>query len=326
MGTDINKIQNWYINAHEFIVSNMGEDAALFLCLLAVTSKSRGVGQNFSIAASTYLKLKADILNNKEMVLKFITDPNVGFGVKSQVDDLDKEYKDNLSSVQLSKEVMGLFRDFKNIGKIVKEYITNGEKLSIDDAINWLTSNFNPETTLSRGKTLNDAAVSGHKIFNYTLNLLDPYHKKFPNYNFIVIDRHMIRYLVPEAGKLEGKQFDTMMMKVFSDSKQLYYRLSKLVQTITDSVNKTGLKLNPSQVQAIIWYIARSKFDSSNNTGSTTYEEEFHRIMTDFNVLEKDTEDTTKVFMKTINYINANFKQVLGKSKTPYKPDEEVPF
>lgn len=327
MGEDINDIKNWYLNAHNFIKSQLGDDAPLFIMILGVTSKSRSVIANLVAAKTIYYRLKKELINNKEQVIKFVHDDNLNFGTGSRVDDT--EYSD-LSFLQITKDLSGLFPDFKNINKILKLYFAKNEKISFDDAIEWMKSFFKVAGISKLGtKVLDkDNSISGHKLFNYTMNLLDPTNEKTPEYHFVTIDRHIIKYFIPET--VDESKSEYILNKIFANTNGFYYALSLLISDITKEVQKTFPELKPNQIQAIVWFIARERYsDFADNTDGGTYEREFNNLIklveTEKRVLDESKKYLT--FDNVSKYVSNNFSKALNiKQHINKGGEEEVPF
>lgn len=330
LGEDIIGIRDWYLDAHNFIVKQLGSDAPFFLMLLGVTSKSRSVTMNLATAKAFYYRFKEDLKNNREEVINFVHSNNNKFGSSSKLADL--EYN-NLTFLELTQQMSGLLPDFKNINKILKLYFANNENITFDVAIDWMKSFFNIEAIEKKGKRTLDTAnsISGHKLFNYTMNLLDPMNLKTPNYYFVTIDRHMIKYFMPQAA--EAAKSESILAKVFSDTNGMYYALSLLIRDITTEVNKTFPDLQPNQVQAIVWFIARERYsDAADNEEGGTYEKEFnkisHMVHDDLNMIDGTKGELT--FNDISKYTSNNFNKTLKvgqfRKNALNQDSEEAPF
>ena len=330
IGEDIHDIKDWYLDAHNFIKKQLGSDAPFFLLLLGVTSKSRSVAANLATAKALYFRFKEDLKNNREEVLGFVYSTSNKFGSSTKIEDMEFN---NLTFLELGKHMSGLVPDFKNINKVLKLYFSKNEQITFDDAIDWMKSFFNVAAVSQKGKRTLDTAnsISGHKLFNYSMNLLDPLNLKTPNYYFVTIDRHIIKYFMPQAA--DPAKSEAILGKVFSDVNGLYYALSLLITEITHEVNKTFPDLLPNQVQAIVWFIARERYsDVADNAEGGTYEREFnaisHMIHDDLTMIEESKSELT--FNQTSKYVSNNFNKTLKvgqfKKNALAGDSEEAPF
>lgn len=329
LGEEIHEIKNWYVNAHNFIVKELGNDAPFFLMLLGITSKSRSVAMNLTIAKALYYKIKQDLANNRERVEQFVNDENLKFGTTTRAEDTGY---DDLSFIKMTREANGLLTDMKNVRKALKLYLSKNQNLSFDDAIAWMKQYFNVQNILKgKGKALGDEAIQSHKLYNYTMNLLDPMNEQTPDYHHVVVDRHMIKYFIPDAA--DTSKSDVILGKVFSNTQGLYYALVKMIHDITIEIKKEFPELNANQVQSLSWFLARQKYSekyADNETGGT-YEREFKKLEqmlnTEGNIIKQLNSKLS--FNDMLAKVGKDFnKQMLQKQATQSATSDlsDVPF
>lgn len=322
-------IKNWYLDAHNFIVSSLGDDAALFLMLVGATSPRRSIKVNLIAAAKIYLAFKRDLLKNRDQVLGFVGDASLKFGVTNTVDDIPY----NLEFIQVGNELSGIMSNMKNIKKIFSIYMSHNEKLSMNDAIEWMKSSMSFDTLAGKAKKRvlhKDNAISSHKVFNFTMNLLDPNNQSH-EYEYVTIDTHMIRYFIPDAR--DGSKLADYQSKIFNNTKGLYYLLSNLTQQISNEIKKDIPSINSNQTQALIWFIARERYGSearTDNENGGTYEKEFnilHSTIQEEQYFIGDMDNMTRV----MNFIDKNFNEVLkdvnnNNASPETEMSDEAPF
>ena len=330
LGEEIHEIKNWYINAHNFIVKELGNDAPFFLMLLGITSKSRSVSMNLTIAKALYYKIKQDLANNKERVEQFVNDDTLKFGTTTRAEDTGY---DDLSFIKMTREASGLLTDMKNFRKALKLYLSKNQNLTFNDAIAWMKQYFNVQNVLKgKGKILGDEAIQSHKLYNYTMNLLDPMNEQTPDYHHVVVDRHMVKYFVPDAA--DTSKSDVILGKVFSNTQGLYYALVKMIHDITKEVKKEFPELNANQVQSLSWFLARQKYSEkyADNATGGTYEREFKKLEQMLNTEKNIVNQLNKnlSFGEMISKVGKDFnKQMLQKQamqQVATDTEEDMPF
>lgn len=257
----LHRITNWYHQINERIYRELGEsNGTLMLMLLATTSNSTEIIKNTVVALKIYEDLAYDISKNRKLLVDFIRiyakDIRGGEAKFTHTNLIPKEYR-QLRIFNYLKEGMVFAGKayLKNLFNIINLLIESNFNLTRKGAIDWLLANYD-----FINQELGQNTVRGFKIFNFTLNLLDPDFNvigKENMYKFLTIDRHMIRFVVPEAR--DPKYFNQILQKVFSNEKGLYFTLIEYVNEIRDKLAPVK-SLTNSQLQAMAWYVAIKKY------------------------------------------------------------------